>query len=306
MAVWHLNWSKLVRATGHKWLADNCLRLGAAVSYYTLFSVFPLFLVILAIVQALLRDSSAARDVLLDALARVTGGFRDEFVATLDAVQGAHTQTGVVGVVLLVMGASWVFGELVSAFNIIWGVESAAGSGLRAWARSTFFSFALVLASAFLLLVSMVISALLTAVGVWVTATTGGGLIWSVAQLALNMVVLTLIFAVLLKSLPQTSVAWDDVWLGAILTALAWSTLQGAIGLAIVWSNYGSYGTIGAVLALVAWVYSSSQILFFGAEFSVVFAQNYGSRRDAQLAPEAHTPEPTAHALPQQREGSSM
>jgi membrane protein len=275
MAVWHLNWRKLVRATGHKWLADNCLRLGAAVSYYTLFSVFPLFLVILAIVQALLRDSTAARDVLLDALARVTGGFRDEFVATLDAVQGAHTQTGVVGVVLLVMGASWVFAELVSAFNIIWGVESAAGSSLRAWARSTFFSFALVLASAFLLLVSMVISALL------------------------------LIFAMLLKSLPQTSVAWGDVWLGAILTALAWSALQGAIGLVIAWSNYGNYGTIGAVLALVAWVYSSSQILFFGAEFSVVFAQNYGSRRDAQLAPEVHTPEPTAHALPQQREGSS-
>jgi membrane protein len=152
----------------------------------------------------------------------------------------------------------------------------------------------------------MVISALLTAVGVWVTATTGGGLIWSVAQLALNLVVLTLIFAVLLKSLPQTSVAWDDVWLGAILTALAWSTLQGAIGLAIAWSNYGSYGTIGAVLALVAWVYSSSQILFFGAEFSVVFAQHYGSRRDAPPASETHAPQPTAHALPHGHEGSSM
>jgi membrane protein len=305
MAIWRLNWRKLLHETGHKWLADNCLRLGAAVSYCTLFSVFPLILIILAIAQALLRDSAAARDVLLDALTRVTGGFRDEFVATLDAVQGAHAQTGVVGVLLLLMGASWVFGELVSAFNIIWGIESASASGLRAWARTTFFSFALVLASAFLLLVSMVVTALLTALSAWVVATTGGGLVWSAFHLALNVIVLTLIFAVLLKSLPQTSVAWGDVWLAAILTALAWSTLQGAIGLAIVWSNYGSYGTIGAVLALVAWVYSSSQILFFGAEFSVVFARHYGSRRDEQPASQRRAPEP-ASAQARQHGGSTM
>ncbi len=288
------------------WMPSIWRSARTSVSYLRCFSVFPLFLVILAIVQALLRDSTAARDVLLDALARVTGGFRDEFVATLDAVQGAQTQTGVVGVVLLVMGASWVFGELVSAFNIIWGVESAAGSSLRAWARSTFFSFALVLASAFLLLVSMVISALLAAVGAWVATTTGGGLIWSVAQLALNLVVLTLIFAVLLKSLPQTSVAWDDVWLGALLTALAWSALQGAIGLVIAWSNYGNYGTIGGRF----WRSSHGSTARHKSS-SLVPSSAWSSRRtmvaDAMhsLRPK-HTPEPTAHALPQGRMGSSM
>jgi membrane protein len=281
MAPWQLNWGKLIRETAHKWLADNCLRLGASVSYCTLFSVFPLILLILAITQVVFRDSTAARDLLLDTLANVTGGFRDEFVATLEAVQTANRPSGVIGAVLLLLGASWVFGELVSAFNLIWGVEASSGGGFRAWARTTFFSLALVLASAFLLLVSMVVSALLALLSSWVTERTGGGLAWSIAHLLLNVAVLSLIFAVLLKYLPQTRVAWGDVLLGAVLTALAWSALQGAIALVIAWSNYASYGTIGAVLALVAWVYSSSQILFAGAEFSVVFARHYGSRRDA-------------------------
>jgi membrane protein len=281
MAPWQLNWVKLIRETAHKWLADNCLRLGASVSYCTLFSVFPLILLILAITQVVFRDSTAARDLLLDTLANVTGGFRDEFVATLEAVQTANRPSGVIGAVLLLLGASWVFGELVSAFNLIWGVEASSGGGFRGWARTTFFSLALVLASAFLLLVSMVVSALLALLSSWVTERTGGGLAWSIAHLLLNVAVLSLIFAVLLKYLPQTRVAWGDVLLGAVLTALAWSALQGAIALVIAWSNYASYGTIGAVLALVAWVYSSSQILFAGAEFSVVFARHYGSRRDA-------------------------
>lgn len=285
MALWRLNWARLVREAAQKWLADNCLRLGASVSYCTLFSVFPLILVILTIVQVVLRDSTAARDVLLDALARVTGGFRDEFVATLAAVRSAGRPPGIVGGALLVLGASWVFNELVSAFNLIWGVTASGGGGLRAWARTTFFSFALVLASAFLLLVSMVVSALLTVLGGWLTARTGGGAAWTLAHLLLNLAVLTLIFAALLKYLPQTDVAWGDVWLAAALTALAWSALQSVIGLVISLSNYASYGAIGAVLALVAWVYSSSQILFFGAEFSVVFARHYGSRRAGQVAP---------------------
>jgi membrane protein len=289
MALGQLNWAKLFREAAQKWLADNCLRLGAAVSYCTLFSVFPLILVILSIAQALLQDSGAARELLLDSLARVTGGFRDEFVATLEAVQGARGPSGLVGGALLLLGASWVFGELVSAFNLIWGVATTARGGLRTWARTTFFSFALVLASAFLLLVSMVVSALLAALSGWVTALTGGGRLWAAGHMLLNLAVLALIFAVLLKYLPQTRVAWGDVWPAAIITALAWIAFQSLIGLVIAWSDYDRYGAIGAILALVAWVYSSSQILFFGAELSVVFARSYGSRR----APEA------ARAIPE-------
>jgi membrane protein len=234
-------------------------------------------LVILAIAQLLLTDSTAARDALLSALARVTGGFRDEFIATLQAAQQTNRASGLIGAAILLMGASWVFSELVSAFNIIWDVEPAGG-GARVWFRTTFLSFALVLASAFLLLVSMVVSAALTLAGDWLTATTGGGAAWTILHQGINLGVLTLLFAVLLRYLPQTAVAWGDVWPAALLTALLWSLLQSAIAFVIAWSNYASYGAIGAVLALVAWVYSSSQILFFGAEFSAVYAHRYGSR----------------------------
>jgi membrane protein len=287
MELRKIDWYRLVRETVHEWFDDNCLRLGAAVSYCTLFSVFPLILVVLAIVQALIKDSTEARDAVLNALTRVTGGFRDEFIATLQAVQQANQATGVIGAIVLIMGASWVFSELVSAFNVIWDIDAPSG-GRWAFVRTTFFSFALVLASAFLLLVSLVVSAALTLVGNWLTATTGGGA-WVIFNVLLNLVVLTLLFAVLLKYLPQTRVAWGDVWLAAAVTAVLWSVLQIAIGFVIAWSNYASYGAIGAVLALVAWVYSSSQILFFGGELSAVYAQRYGShvRLGTQAAPAA-------------------
>ncbi len=294
-SIGQIHWFSLVHATFQKWSGDNCLRLGAAVSYCTLFSIFPLILVVLALAQLVLTDSVRARDAILNALAGVTGGFRDEFLATLDAVQHTHASTGILGVVMLLFGASWVFSELVSAFNTIWGVTTVKHGGVFMWMRTTFFSFALVFATGFLLLVSMVVSALLALFGDWLTAITGAGVIWTMLHIVINLGVLTLIFTVLLKYLPQTRVAWGDVWLGALLTAILWSILQGCIALVIGWSNYGSYGAIGAVLALVAWVYSSLQILFFGAEFSAVFAQRYGSRQARSVVPERVNSRPTPH-----------
>jgi membrane protein len=107
----------------------------------------------------------------------------------------------------------------------------------------------------------------------------GGALLWGVVSATINLGVLTLLFAVLLKYLPQTQVAWRDVWLGAALTAVLWTLLQSAIAYYIALSSYKDYGAVGAILALVAWVYLSSQVLFFGGEFTHVFAQRYGSRR---------------------------
>jgi membrane protein len=268
----------LIRAAALKWNADNCIRLGASLSYYTLFSLFPLILVSLTIIRLLLANSDAAQAVILDALASVTGGFRDDFVQTLEAAQKTRSASGIIGTVTLILGASWVFGELVSAFNIIWGQEAPSGGGPLHFLRSTFFSFALVLSGAFLLLVSMIFSALLTALGKLLQTLPGGVLFWSVTQLTINLCVLTLIFALLFKYLPQTSVDWRDVWLGAALTAVLWSILQFVIAYYITLSSYNNYGAVGSILALVAWVYLSSQVIFFGGEFTAVFAQQYGSR----------------------------
>ena len=268
----------LLKAAALKWNADNCLRLGASLSYYTIFSLFPLILVILAIVQLFLENSEAARDAILDALMRVTGGFRDDFLTALEAVQQSRRASGAIGAIMLFLGASWVFGELVSAFNIIWELEAPERGGPIEFLRATVFSFALVLAGAFLLLAAMVISAVLAALGAVLEQLPGGALLWGVVSATINLGVLTLLFALLLKYLPQTQVAWGDVWLGAALTAVLWTLLQSAIAYYIALSSYKDYGAVGAILALVAWVYLSSQVLFFGGEFSNVFAERYGSR----------------------------
>jgi membrane protein len=271
----------LLKEAALKWNADNCLRLAASLSYYTLFSLFPLILVALAIVQLLLNNSEDARIAILEALARVTGGFRDEFVQTLEAAQRTRGASGAIGVGVLLLGASWVFGELVSAFNIIWGLQPPERGGPLHFLRSTIFSFALVLAAAFLLLISMIVSAVLTALGNIMMTLPGGNLLWSLAHGVISLLVLTLLFGLLLKYLPQTWVAWSDVWLGAAITAVLWMVLQSAIALYITLSSYKDYGATGAILALIAWVYLSSQVLFLGGEFTNCYARRYGSRRAA-------------------------
>ena len=176
------------------------------------------------------------------------------------------------------LGASWVFGELVSAFNIIWDVELPWGGGPFEFVRLTFSSFALMLAVAFLLLVSMIVSAVLAVIGSFLSGLPGGVLVWGGVQVILNLYVLTLIFALIFKYVPQTRVTWRDVWLGAALTAVVWSLFQLAISYYIAFSSYKDYGAIGSILALITWVYLSSQILFLGGEFTAVFARKYGSR----------------------------
>jgi membrane protein len=273
----HAIWP-LFRATALKWNADNCLRLGASLSYYTIFSLFPLILVVLTIIRLLFINSDPARDAILTALTSVTGGFRQEFIAALDAARQSSRGTGIVGTAALILGASWVFGELVSAFNIIWDLEAPAQGGPLHFIRSTFFSFALVLAGVFLLLVSMIVTALLAALQPILNTLPGGALLWLIVHRIINLLVLILIFALLFKALPQTYVAWRDVWLGAILTAIVWSLLQYAIARYIAFGRYDRYGAIGSMIALVVWVYLSSQVLFLGGEFTHVYAQRYGSR----------------------------
>lgn len=281
---WWRTLSSLLRETGVKWYDDNCIRLGASLSYYTILSLFPLILVTLAIVRVLFFNSDEARELILNGLSSVTGGFRDDFDAALSAATRTRGSSGIIGTALLLLGASWVFGELVSAFNIIWGLEAPARGGPLQFLRATFSSFALVLAGIFLLVVSLIVSTVLSALGEVVVTLPGGLGLWRVVHTFFTMCVLLLTFALLLKYLPQTRVAWGDVWLGAAFTAIAWSLLQLAIAQYIALSQYREYGAVGAVLALVAWVYLSSQVLFFGGEFTAVYARRYGSRATRQHA----------------------
>jgi membrane protein len=271
------NLGALLVATVKNWNAHNCLRLGASLSYYTLLSLFPLILIVLTVARLVLVNSTTAQEIILNALGSVTGGFRESFEDALKAVLETRRGSGIFGTITLLVGASWVFGELVSAFNIIWGVQAPTSGGPFHFLKSTFFSFALVLSGAFLLLVSMLLSAVLAALNERIETLPGGNALWGVISIMINLLVLTLLFAVLFKFLPQTHVAWNDVWLGAVFTAIVWTLLQFAISRYIAFSGYANYGPVGATLALVAWVYLSSQVLFIGGEFTAAYADFYGS-----------------------------
>lgn len=294
MRIRWINLARLLRTAAVNWYNHNCLRLGASLSYYTLLSLFPLILIVLTVIRLLLVNSDEARDIILGALASVTGGFRDDFVTAIEAARNTRRGSGIIGTAILLVGASWVFGELVSAFNIIWDVQAPAQGGPFQFLRATFRSFALVLSGAFLLLVSMIISAVLAAIGQWMQTLPGGVLVWTIAHITVNLTVLALVFALLFKFLPQTRVAWRDVWLGAVLTAIVWTLLQLAISFYISFTGYSAYGPVGAALALVMWVYLSSQVLFLGGEFTAAYAKSYGSRagrhnHGSQLADEQHS-----------------
>ena len=147
--------------------------------------------------------------------------------------------------------------------------------------------------AAFLLLVSMMVSAALTIVGTFMAELPGGTLAWGIAHGIFSLLVLTMIFALLLKYLPQTNVAWRDVWLGAAVTATLWIILQIGIAYYIALSGYGDYGVVGGILALIVWVYLSSQVLFLGGEFTNCYARRYGSRAAENVGAlfDAHPPQ---------------
>lgn len=144
--------------------------------------------------------------------------------------------------------------------------------------RLSVVSYAIILVVSFLLLVSLVLSAVLTMLGQFMAALPGGPNLWNVVQVMISLGVLTCIFAMLFKYIPQTFVSWGDVWFGAVLTAVVWSLAQLAISYYIALSSYKDYGAIGSILALITWVYLSSLIMFAGGEFTAVYARHYGSR----------------------------
>lgn len=289
MSLRRLRWWPLVHETATSWYAHTCLRLGTSLSYDALFSLFPLILVVLAIVRLLLVNSDAARDAMLGGLVTVTGGFRDDFVSALAVASDTHAATGVLGAITLLLGASWVLGELVSAFNIIWEVEAPTSGGPFALLRAPIFSVAQVLIVAAVLLTFLLVNTALTAFVTFTATLPGAAIVGSLVQVVLNLGVITLLFALVFRFVPRTQVAWHDVWLGAGLTALSWTVLRFAITYCIALSSYQDYGAIGAILALVAWVFLSSQVVFLGGEFTAVYARCYGSRARASAGLAAAT-----------------
>jgi len=272
---------KLVKETAGAWDDDNVSRLAASLAYYTLLSIAPLVILSVA-VAGLAFGQEAARQHIGGQLGGIVGVGAGTALQSI--AKDAHTSgTGVfsvlAGLAVLLFGASAVFGELQAALNTVWEVAPRPGRGLWGLVKDRFFSFALVLGVAFLLLVSLVLSAALTWVGrVFSASLPGGAELWIALNFAISFGIVTLLFALLFKAIPDVKIKWHDVWVGAVVTAGLFTLGKSLLGLYLGSTGVSSaYGAAGSIVVLVIWVYYSAQIVLVGAEFTRVYARHCGS-----------------------------
>jgi membrane protein len=272
----------LLKQTVQEWLQDKAPQLGTALAYYTVFSLAPLILVLLAIVGVIFRDDP---DGAWDRITQQMSYFLDP--SALEVVQdiaqkasqpGKSTIATIIGIALALFGASGVFGQLQDALNTIWGVKAKPARGIWGFLRSRFLSFAMVAGICFLLLVSLAVEALIKGFSHYVQSVLPGGLVVALAvYLIFDFAVVVLLFAMIFKFLPDVKIQWRDVWTGAVMIAILFGIGKWLLGLYLGSGAAGSaYGAASSLITLLLWVYYSSQILLFGAEFTQVYAARAG------------------------------
>jgi len=279
---------QLVRDSVSAWIDDFAPSMGAAISYYTVFSIAPLLLIVIAVTGMVLGREAASGQI----FAQVQGLLGEEGATAIQGMVESASLSGksflatAIGVVTLIIGATTVFTELQSALDRIWESPAAEKKeGIWNLLRSRLLSFGMILAIGFLLLISLVVSAALSALGSWWAPMFGGWeILLQVVNFAVSLVVVTLLFAMIYKFLPRAKIAWHDVWIGAAATALLFTLGKFLIGLYIGKSSVASgFGAAGSLVVVLVWVYYSAQIFLLGAEFTWVYAFRHGTRRGEKL-----------------------
>jgi membrane protein len=272
----------LLKQTGQEFLQDKGPQLGAALAYYTVFSLAPLILVLLAIVGVIFRDDPAGA---WDKITQQMSYFLDasavqvvQNIAQKASQPGKSTIATIIGGALAIFGASGVFGQLQDALNTIRGVKAKPRTGIWGFLQARFLSFAMVGGICFLLLVSLAFEALLKGFSHYIQSVLPGGIVIALAvYLVFDFAVVVLLFAMIFKFLPDVQIQWRDVWIGAIITAMLFGIGKWLLGFYLGSGAVGSaYGAASSLITLLLWVYYSSQILLVGAEFTQVYAQRAG------------------------------
>jgi len=314
---WNMNvkvvWG-LLKETIKGWSDHNAARLGAALSYYTVFALPPLFVILIFIASLWLDERMVRKELFGDSgqrdkpaqiadenNARKDSGGGDGQIGGLLGKQGAQAIESAlnasnpqkkgfiassIAIVALILTATGLFIELQSALNRIWGVEAKPGQGIWGFMKIRLLSFGTLVGIGFLLLVSLVLSAALSAAGKYFSGLAPGlTVFWSVVDIAFSLLVITALFAMIFKVLPDVKIAWRDVWVGAGLTALLFTIGKFLLGLYLGKnSTVSAYGAAGSLVLILLWVYYSAQIMFFGAEFTRVYANRFGMK----MEPKAH------------------
>jgi membrane protein len=272
----------LLKQTFSEWLEDKAPQLGAALAYYTVFSLAPLVLVLLAIVGLIFRnDPGGAWNKITEQMSyfldkSAVGVVQN--IAQKAAQPNKSFLATIIGILLALFGASGVFGQLQDALNTIWGVKAKPGRGIWGVLRSRFLSFAMVGGVCFLLLVSLTLEIVLKGFSHYIQGVLPGGIVIAMAAYWIfDLAVIILLFAIIFKFLPDAKTQWRDVWIGAALTAIFFALGKWALGLYLGSGSAASaYGAASSLITLLLWVYYSSQILLFGAEFTQVYACRAG------------------------------
>ena len=279
----NIHWfMRLLKDTISKWWNDKALRLSAAVSYYTLFSLAPLLTIAVAI-AGVVADEKALQSEVLSQFQDLLGKPGADAIASMLQSARQPSQSAIAAVfsvLTLIVVSTFVFSEIQDGMSLIWQIPARETPALWEALKNRFFSFILIVVTGFLLVVSLVMSAVLASVGRFVhRAVPVPFVIMTLVDVAFSLIVLTVLFAVMFKVLPNVYVAWGDVWLGAALTGMLFTLGKWAIGLYLGTSSMISiYGAASSLMVILVWVYYSAMIFFFGAEFTVVYANEYGSR----------------------------
>jgi membrane protein len=273
---------EIVGETIREWSQDKASRLAAALAYYTVFSIPPLMVVAIGI-ASLFMDRATVEQQVVNQAASLMGQQGGEAIQTIlqsaeEPGDGELLPT-LLGVALLLFGASGVFTQLQDAMNTIFGVKPSPKRGIMGLVKDRFLSFTMVLTIGFILLVSLVLSTMLTALGDFVGGLVSDAevLLW-IMNFVISFGVIMLLFALIFKTIPDVEMAWRDVLIGAALTALLFKIGEYALGFYFERSDPTSaFGAAGSVILILLWVYYSAQIIFLGAEFTEVYARQIGS-----------------------------
>jgi len=292
---------QMIKAAVNAWLDDYAPSMGAALSYYTLFSLAPLLIIVIAVAGMVFGQQAAQGEIVV----QLRGIMGAEGAVAVEGILKAAREPAkgmvatVVGIAILLIGATAIFAELQNALDRIWRVPALpAESGIWHLLRTRLLSFGLVLGLGFMLTVSLVVSAALAALGKWWGGWfEGWNVFLEILNFAVSFGIFTLLFAMIYKIMPRANIPWRDVWTGAAVTALLFTIGKVLIGLYLGKSSLASgFGAAGSFVVLIAWVYYSAQIFLFGAEYTWVYANRHGSRvQMPQLA--------TSTAVPSRRSG---
>ncbi|PSP03879.1 MAG: ribonuclease BN [Cyanobacteria bacterium SW_12_48_29] len=275
----------LLRETITEWQADKASRLAAALAYYTVFSLAPLLIIAVATAGTIFGQE-AAKGEIVEQIEGLVGSDSARVIET--AISNANQPdvsniASIISIIVLLFGASGVFTQLQDSLNTVWNVQPKPGrsmKGIIGLVLKRILSFSLVLGIGFLLVVSLILSAALLALSNYQSSLLPDlNFLWQIFNFVLSFGIVTLLFALMYKFLPDVKIAWSNVWIGAIITSLLFAIGKFLLGFYLGRGSFGStYGAAASLVVLLAWVYYSAQILFLGAELTLVNARRHGSK----------------------------